>query len=335
MNILCSVLLFCLLASSGLAGLLNDSKLAAINSGMEYLMNSHWDSAAYSFEQISEIDSTDPGFYLFSGLTMLSEMTDHEENIYGETFEDILDSVKLKANDYLDSCTARDSAMCYLYMGHAHAYKSLYYARFKSSYSALREGLKAKGDYQKGLKADSTLYDLHLGLGSYHYWKTVKAGLLRTFGIFANERNKGIEEIKLAADSALFSKAAAKSSLIWVMLNEKKYDSSLMLASQMYFKYPNSNSFVWPIAKAFYKQGNFEKSAEYYRKLFERFKNNPGNYYNLLESSYWLFKSYYKLDNKGQAFIIREFADSVYNISPKSTKKKQRKHIWDMNNHRW
>jgi hypothetical protein len=314
---------------------LDQSKIDMIQSGMEYLMDSRWDSAAASFSEIKTADSADPAYYLFTGLVLLSEMTDAEDNFHDERFKAYMDSVKILSEIKLDSCTARDSAVGYLYLGHAHAYKSLYDARFGSSYSALREGLKAKGDYRRGLKADSTLYDIYLGLGSYHYWKTVKAGLLRTFGFFSNEREEGIAEIELAIDSSLFSASAAKSALIWIMLNEKQYDSALTLASPMYFKYSNSNSFIWPIAEAFYKKENFEKAAEYYKKLFERLQRNPGNFYNLIESAYWLFKSYHEIGKDGQAYQIRNFADSVYNISPERTRKKQRKKIWEMNHHRW
>ena len=91
-----------------------------------------------------------------------------------------------------------------LYLGHQAAYRSLYEARFGSRFSALTYGLKAKGFYRDGLAADSALYDLYLGLGSYHYWKSAKAGILRTAGIFNDDKEKGISEIRKAIDSSLF-----------------------------------------------------------------------------------------------------------------------------------
>lgn len=315
--------------------LLAPEKIRIINTGMEFLMDGQWERAMTVFDEFEEHDSTDPGRHLFRALTFLSIMTDREENLYSSAFERLLDSTVMGCEKRLLTCDKPDSAVCYLYRGHVCAYKSLFQARFGSSMAALNEGLKARGEYRRGLEMDSTLYDLYLGLGSYHYWKTVKAGVLRTVGLFANERQKGIEEIKLALDSSIFSKDPAKSALIWIMLNEKQYDSALTLAKEMYKRYPNSNSFVWPMARAYYESGRFVEAAEYYDKIFESQKSAPGNYYNLIEAGFWLFQSYARANENGPAFRVRQYINSVQAEIPDKTARKQREKLYDIKHHRW
>lgn len=329
------LLLLALAPLAGAGNLLTPEKIQIINSGMEFLMDGQWERANTVFDEFIEHDPADPGRFLFRTLTLLSVMTDSEENLYGPEFEELLDSTAIICRGRLRNCSRADSAACYLYLGHIHAYRSLYQARFGSSMVALNEGLKARGEYRRGIEADSTLYDLYLGLGSYHYWKTVKAGVLRTVGLFANERQQGIEEIKLALDSSLFSREPAKSALIWIMLNEKDYDSTLVLVRAMYKRYPNSNTFIWPMAAAYYESGRYSEAAEYYDKIFESQKKNPGNYYNLIEAGYWLFQSYAKMNDNGRAYRTRQYLDSVKAGFPDKTKRKQRKKLYEIKYHRW
>ncbi len=334
MRLVCLLLLVAApLANAG--DLLTPPKLEIINSGMEFLMDGQWNEAMTAFDKYKKIDTTDPGLFLFHALTLLSAMTDRETNTYGKNFNKYLDSAEAYCESRLLNCDRSDSAVVYLYLGHIRAYRSLYQARFGSSMAALDDGLRARGEYTKGLELDSTFYDLYLGLGSYHYWKSVKAGLLKTVGIFSNEQEQGIEEINLAADSSLFSKKPAKSALIWILLNEKEYDSALVLATEMHDRYPHSNTFVWPMAQAYYESEQFVKAAMYYNEIFESQKKAPGNYYNLIESAWWLFNSYVKMNENGKAYRVRRYVDSVYSEFPDKTVRRQRKKLYDMKHHRW
>lgn len=307
--------------------LLTKEKIEMINSGQQAIMNGFWCDARDIFDRYRVIYPGDPAGYLFLAAALQSEMIDREEDIFGKKFILLCDSTRIAAEAYLENCTTRDSALCYLYMGHQYAYQSLYESRFGSSLSALSMALKAKGKYQEGLKIDSTLYDLYLGLGSYHYWKSVKSGILRWAGIFKNEKQPSISEIELAADSSLFSKEASRSALIWIMINEEEYDSAITLAEDLLGKYPHGNSFLWPLAQAYYGSGRFEPAAENYGKLIRRLKSRPGNYYNLIEAVYW-----YKMacDEMGEGDRAEEEVmqlNSAYKSIPKKIRRRQRSRL--------
>jgi hypothetical protein len=297
---------------------------------MTVMLGGDWPGAYDIFESLQDTDSTDPAGYLFRAAVRQAETIDREESLYGHELKTLLDSVELHARERMKSCPRADSAVYYLYLGHAYAYRSLKEARFGSKLSALSDGLKAKGRYMDGLKADSTFYDLYLGLGSYHYWKTVKAGILRTVGIFKNDREEGIEEVRLAADSSLFSKDAALSALIWIMINEKEYDSAIVLSRNMIKKYPKALSFYWPLAQSYYESGNYVKASDIYRMILDRLKENPGNYYNIIEAVHGLYFSLEKSGENGKAYTIMKYLDSVYKEIPKETRRDQRGKLWSL-----
>jgi tetratricopeptide (TPR) repeat protein len=304
--------------------LLIPEKLAIIGKGDVALLNGDWKEAAYEYEKICYLDTADPTGYLLRAAVLQAEMIDNEANIYDRYFPALLDSVRTIAGVKLQNCSPRDSALCYLYLGHQYAYHSLWEARFGSNFSALSYGLKAKREYHRGLAVDSTLYDLYFGLGSYHYWKSVKAGLLRTTGFFKDDRKKGIAEISLAVDSSILSRESALAALIWIMINEKDYDSALAIAEDMCRRFPGGNSFLWPQGEAFYKSGRYNRAAEIYDTLLARLKKHPGNYYNIIEALYWACNSYEKAGEKERRGQLAAYLGSIYRDIPQEIRRKQR-----------
>ncbi|RKX28252.1 MAG: hypothetical protein DRP46_08915 [Candidatus Zixiibacteriota bacterium] len=314
--------------SLNLTALDSPDKIELIINGQEAVFDCQWQRADSIFTELYRIDSTDPAGYLYRAAALQAEMTDKEEDLHGTRFMALCDSAKTAAKKRLENCTRRDSAFCYLYLGHQYAYRSLWESRFRSNFSALKLGMKAKSAYQKGLEVDSTLYDLYLGLGNYHYWKSVRSGLLRSFGIFKDEREKGIKEIELAADSSLFSRDAALSALLWIMIDRKDFDSAIALGGRMLEKYASGNTFSWPLGEALYNAGRYDGAYRNYRNIwYHLLHNNTGNYYNFIECAYWLYKSCGELgDKKMMKEIINEIRQHYEKI-PRKTKRRQKQKL--------
>jgi tetratricopeptide (TPR) repeat protein len=170
-------------------------------------------------------------------------------------------------------------------------------------------------------------YDLYLGLGSYHYWKSARGGLLRFFRILKNEKDKGIRELYLAADSSVLSQELARSALIWIWLDKKEYDSVMAIAGEFIQKYPDGKSFLWPFAAASHKYENYTQALETYKKLRERIEENPGNLYNLIECDYHICRSLEKLGRKTDARNHARKFEEYYDIISRDIRKRQRKNI--------
>ena len=178
-----------------------------------------------------------------------------------------------------------------------------------------------------GLRADSTLYDLYLGLGSYHYWKSAKAGILRWILLFKDERDKGIAELKLAADSAQLFREAARSALIWAWLNEKQYDSTVAIASEFAARYPNGKSFLWPLAEAYLKSRRYIDALTIYEDLRNRLEPDPGNYYNLIEVDSRIARCYEELRRIDDAADVGKRARTYLDDIPSNTRQRQRSNL--------
>lgn len=295
-----------------------------IFSVQELLFNDQFDAADSLCEKFIADNAASPVGYLFKAGSQLGEMSDQEEALHSQELRKLVDSVITLCDKGLETSTDSDAAYLYLWRGHAHVYRSLFESHFGSFTSAIKHGFKAHDDYQKGLGNDSILYDLYFGLGNYHYWKSVKAGILRTIGIISNEIKKGINELGLAADSGIYFQEAAQNSMIWIWLDKKEYDSVIVLAEKMLKKYPDSRTLRWPLAAAYFQSGEFEKSGWQYQILWKHFEQNRGNYFNLIECEYHLHECYKQLGFKKKADEILAKVNNYGSDIPKSTKKRQR-----------
>jgi tetratricopeptide (TPR) repeat protein len=270
-----------------------------------------------------ETSPDEPAGYLCKAIVLVSRMFAWEENSDAELFHALLDSVESKVNrgDTLSSATC---AWRHLFKGHAKAYRSVWESHFGSFLKAIKLGRQAKAEYEKGLACDSTLYDLYFGLGLYHYWKSAKAGLFRSLGLFVDERELGIRELQLAADSSLFSREAARSAFAWIQLDRKEYDAVISISRQMAEMYPEGTSFLWPMAKAYWQKKDYQNAAKVFTRLRERFAEKPGNYFNLIECDYYLYFCYEKLSRKDDAKCIARAVVKYYRQIPAETRKRQR-----------
>lgn len=230
----------------------------------------------------------DPCGYVTRASTMLSRMSYAEDTLYSDQFKHLLDTIQQLCTAQLATTDHSRRAWLYLFLGHVQAYRSLYEAKFGSSIAAMKAGLRTRSCYSAGLAEDSGLTDLYFGLGSYHYWKSAKAGLFRWLGIFHNDLDRGIDELRLAADSSVLSRDVSQSALAWVWLDRHAYDSTLTAVARLQSRYPEGTSFLWPAAQALFARKDFDRAHAVYLNLRDKLAPHPGNYFNLVECDYFL-----------------------------------------------
>lgn len=265
----------------------------------------------------------DPLGYLLRAAGLLAEMSDREENLNETLFRSLIDSTEQLAARCLDTCDNRTAAWMYLWRGHAKAYRSLWESQFGSFMSALKLGFAVNDEYEAGLKRDSTLSDLYAGLGSYHYWKSAKAGMLSWVGIFRNERDKGIRELLKAADASLIHRDFARSALVWIRLDQKKYDSAAALSDSLQRRFPDGRTFLWPLAQARFAAEDYAAALEAYTELRRRLIDDPGNYYNLIECDYYITKCHNWLADNSAARASASLLSSYNDDIPPETRRRQ------------
>lgn len=306
---------------------LTDTKKEIINRIQTDIYLDDFQTAHDYSDSLISLDNNDPIGYLFKAAIYLSEMIDAEENLYPALFKNFIDTTISLGEKNIPAVDSNSAAWNCLAVGHARAYRSLYESRFGSKTSALKNGFKSKSAYQKGLHYDSSVYDLYGGLGMYHYWKSAKAGFLRSLHIFNDDRRKGIDELYLTIDSSEISADAAWSSLIWIYIDKKQFDTAAVIAQTMYQKYPEGTTFLWALAQIYYQSEQFDKAVETYQFLLEKLTANPKNYFNIVECEYKIYEANIKNNNMVDAKrTARRFMNNVNKI-PLKTRERQKDKI--------
>ncbi len=303
---------------------LTDQTQKHLLAAQNHLLNDRFARAHLTLDSLILLDSTDPIGYLFKAAVYLARMTDAEQELNSDEFKRFSDTAISLAEGRLENVSGRSAAWMYLCLGHAKAYRSLWESRFGSFTSALKLALNARSDYEKGLEADSTLYDLYGGLGMYHYWKSVKAGILRWFQIFKNDREKGIAELYLAVDSSAISHYPARNALIWIWLDMNERDSVISICGEMLEDFPDGKLFLWPLAEALYEEKQYQRAVDTYEALRGKLALSPGNYYNLIECDYNLNRCYDKLGLEAEAIDAAKRVEAYYELVSDKTKRRQR-----------
>lgn len=281
---------------------LDSTYLAEIRQGIDLTMTERFAEARDVFQQLIGRDSTDHAAYLFLAGVYHAEMMDKED--YGDKpiFYQLVDKALLCAERAIQQ--NHDPAWAHLTRGNAYSYIAVIEAKDGSWWSALKGGLRAKGEYLEALAIDSTLYDAFLGLGTYHYWKSAKTEFINWLPFIADRKEEGLRELQLAVDSSLFSRNLALNSLVWIYLNQGRGDKSFEIANRLHNIFPQSRLVMWGLAFSSYQSGRLPAAADYFGEILERVERQPGqNNFNTIECHYHRAAIFRQMNENDKALI--------------------------------
>lgn len=230
--------------------------------------------------------------YVMQASMLQSEMLDDEHFEYEEDFYSLIKLAVKKGKAVLED--DRDDAWVLYCLGLAHGSHAVYDSRAGSWWSALRHGIKSKGRFNDCIEADSTFYDAYVGLGSYHYWRTVKTKVVNWIPFVQDDREQGLQELDIAVEKGRFTVDFARNALIWVWIDMGKYEEAESLSIEMQNKYPEGRKFLWSMAYARLKQDKYLGAEAVFTELIARISKDPdNNNFNIVECRYQLAKIYF------------------------------------------
>ncbi|MGB7062509.1 MAG: tetratricopeptide repeat protein [Candidatus Zixiibacteriota bacterium] len=279
----------------------------------------HADSALEAVEEFKKLIGNFPDdpigyFYVSASLQML--MDDFRNYTYAEEFDRYMDMAIKKAEKKKEqgNLTAQD----YLYFGGAVGFRGIHKALTGNWMGAFVDGLKGKGYLEKALELDPELYDVYYGLGSYHFWKSLKSKIFWWLPFVADNRQKGIDMIKLSIEKGKFSAEDAKLALVRIWVENKEYDKAFAMIDELRKKYPNKPFILWLLAQAQLENQMYDGAISTYQVLFEALTSSP--YYHPageVECRYFLALTYYEKrdfeQSSAQVDSILAFAEDSKN----------------------
>lgn len=152
-------------------------------------------------------------------------------------------------------------------------YKSYYQVLNESWFKAIETGLSSISAFEDCLENDPNFYEAWIAIGTYEYWKSRKTEMLSWIPFITDKKQFGIEKLNLAKDSSFYNKHIAIHSLIWIYIDQNKYQEAIELATQVLKKNPKSRIYKWGLARA-YENIDARKSIAYYKEILKSYQNS-------------------------------------------------------------
>ncbi len=262
-----------------------------IMQGLDYVHQDETFKAVDQFKKLIELFPDDPIGYFFLSATIQTMMDDFRNYSYRDEFNKYMDLAieKGEHREKRGNLTAYDC----LYLGGAVGYRGIHKALTGDWFGAFVDGLKGKGYLEKALELDPELYDVYYGLGTYHFWKSLKSKIFWWLPFVKDNRQMGIDMIKLAIEKGKYAAEDAKYALVRVYVENKEYDNAFAMIEELRKSHPNSPFLLWFLGRAEFETRRYDRAANTYQTLLEELAASP--YYHPegeVECRYYLALTY-------------------------------------------
>ncbi len=235
--------------------------------GIKSLFNDEIDVALNKFDSLCVIDPENPIGYFCKAFCYGFIMDEYRNLNFMDKFNEAADNA-IKKSKILEE-KENPTSEIFLWSGASLGIKAIRDAMMGNWWDAIWDGLKAGDKLERCLKIDSTLYDVYFGLGNYHYWKSVKSKVFWWLPFVGDERQKGINEIKISIEKGKFAEIPGKISLMRIYIEEKNYNELIKLADELLKEY----NFLYPLwYKAFsnVQIGEWQKAIILYNEILKK-----------------------------------------------------------------
>lgn len=287
-----------------------------LRTGIHQIVNQNYKSAEKVFSILKDEYSYLPFGKIYLAANKIAEAYDYAED-FDETY--ILNNLE-SAKEQSQKLIEQDEAnIWYRYFyALAEGYISYYEAIEGSWFSALSTGINSIFEFEEILVEDENFYEAYIAIGTFEYWKSRKLEFMDWLPFASDTKNIGIDRLIVAIDSSSYNSHLAINSLIWIYIDQKKYDDAIKVAEKALGEFPQSRTFKWGLARA-YEEKNPQKAIELYREILHSYPDLlKENYKNEITLKHLIAQQYAKMGDEEKALKYCNEILSMKNI-PKKT----------------
>ncbi len=237
-----------------------------ISSGIEHSGKQEYRAAMSRFNEAIRLFPKHPAGYMNKAILMQVMSLDFETPVPSKEYLSLLASTqKFAENPSSNDLTDWEAQY---YQGMARSYIAYYNFRDGENWlSGLSHGLRATGYFEKCLAINPDAFDALTGLGTYKYWKSRNMRFLTWTPLLDDERDAGIAALRQAERLAAYTSAQAVNSLIWIFIEEERWDEAIRAAESILKRYPQNRLFLWGLASAAEGKEQWTLAREAYRRI--------------------------------------------------------------------
>jgi len=285
--------------------------------GLEYAYNLDFSSANSKFDEAIAVEPTHPRPHLAkASLLFWRYLVSKSDDDY-ESFLILADKAIETAENFLEKHgNDADALTC---LGTLYAERAFARGRAKSYLKAAWDGKKSYDYYIDALEENPTAFDAYLGVGLYHYFVSFLPKPLQwmtsNLGIEGNPE-RGIREIRLAAEKGIYAKVEAQYSLSqFLPWYANDFDSGEKILQELSQRYPANSLFSFTLAVWEIRRHDIESARQ---RLLVVVKSEQSKVIGLKALGlYKLAECHYRLGKFAEANVfyqefLQEYRDENY-----------------------
>ena len=287
-----------------------------LRTGIRYVVKQDYDSANRIFNQLNAEYSSLPLGKIYLAASKIAEAYDYAQDFDETYIRENLESAKMEAEKLLE---LDNSNIWYRYFfALSEGYISYFEAINGNWFSALNTGINSITEFEEILALDENFIEAYIAIGTFEYWKSRKLEFVSWLPFSNDTKNIGIDLLIIAIDSSSYNSHLAINSLIWIYIDQNKYEEAISVSQNALREFPQSRTFKWGMARA-YEESNPLKAIGLYKEILNSYPDiKTGNYKNEITLKHILAQQYARLGDKGEAIKYCDEILSMKNIPEKT-----------------
>lgn len=204
-----------------------------LSRGLALVYQDSFPAAVALFDSLKSVfpDHPAPNFYLAA--TYQTWMSSYRFNGFQKELEANVQQAIDKGNELLE--VRGDDPWLNFYIGAAYGYRAFFRVRSFNWIGAYLDGKKGIGNFQRALEKAPALYDVYLGLGSYHYWRTARSKFIRVIAFWmSDKRDFGLEQIDFSIRHGRYCPAESFLVLATAQFDYGRYEAALQTLQEFH-----------------------------------------------------------------------------------------------------
>jgi len=280
-----------------------------IKKGIEFIMEQNYEEANITFNALDKAFPNLPFGKLYLSAVLITKANDLAIPLETEKIKKYLDD----AEDIIETTSERNMLWYNYSMGLVRGYRAYFESLQGRWFSTFTDGISAVNYFEKCLKIDSSFNDAKIVIGTYKYWKSVKAAWLP---FFADESGEGFALLNKGIEKESYNFASGVISLLWIYIDKKKFSTAITLAEETLKKYPKNRNYKWALARA-YEDVNLSKAIELHYELLASYASvKQANRINEITLKHKIAQDYERIGDRKKALQLCNEILSVKKFTP-------------------
>ncbi|GJQ63246.1 MAG: hypothetical protein SCALA702_22990 [Melioribacteraceae bacterium] len=290
-----------------------------VSSGIYQIYGLQFEQAEETFKSVlTEYPDHPAGKFYEAMILWWKIIIDFSNTQLDEAFIDQVTEVVDYCDEILDEDP--DNLDALFFKGGALGFRGRLYAFRKNWFDAAMDGKDALPLVYRAYEVDPTNKDVQLGFGIYNYYAAAipeHFPIVEPFMIFFPEgdKEKGIEQLKLAAREGKYSKFEARYTLTTLLLNfEERPAEAMIFAKQLVNDFPDNPAFQRYYGRIYVKAGNYNQASVVFEDIIAKCDSGMPGYSSWIkrEALYYIGMKHYR---KAEYKEAKSYFEECRNLS--------------------